>query len=648
MGNEISLTKNKDKEEDKNRKEFNKNIKKTKDEYFKLIRKDLKETLGQINTVLDKDNIDSNINKDTWLEFIKTKFEIYFQKHKDNYDFNYIDNNYYEILFYLNTIDETKESKHIYKLGIYLKEYLEENKEKKSNKILKASSNYFVEKENVKENILEKEKEIEKENILEKEKEKEIITKEFIIWNGSEFIFEDIEKLDHPLNKFIKHLSFILSYIYEIEFEKIKNSYSLENEENQEKEEKEENEEMENEKIGIIKTKFSEIITINIDKLNVNNDNNLKSNDSRYSEFSKSSNFYKQEKELNILYDKIHKEILFFSQILTGALIRFYNIQNSCSNKILEIFNEKVKDLLLRNELYRVIYDIKTALHIKRKNIFSVNLIKYYDQMPYCISNNPYVCMDNNFRKILKKVFKKNNYTNDIKFNKEEEEEEDEENEEGEKVIEEFNAEKEKDKDIEGSGKEANINRINKFKSISKDIYENKYRIKNKNIISLPFEKTLFLLRKFNECKSMLKKIDLIFLLRESIFEEINFFWKEIPVKAKYISVDADNILSIFVYLIIKSQNANLYIDVEIMNSFLSKDIKLTRKGYFFSLIQSSVEFIIDNINEDQINENIKDYNENINKEIEIMGKTPHEILDFTYNDNLNNCNSDNRWIYDI
>jgi len=57
--------------------------------------------------------------------------------------------------------------------------------------------------------------EIEDKNI----EENIILTKDTILWRGSQFIFEDMEKNNHPLTSFIRYLGFILSEIYERGFE---------------------------------------------------------------------------------------------------------------------------------------------------------------------------------------------------------------------------------------------------------------------------------------------------------------------------------------------------------------------------------------------------------------------------------------------
>ena len=127
-----------------------------------------------------------------------------------------------------------------------------------------------------------------------------------------------------------------------------------------------------------------------------------------------------------------------------------------------------------------------------------------------------------------------------------------------------------------------------------------------------------------------------MFKLRESILNEIDIFWEGIPLKSKYKLVDADNILSIFVYLIIKSQLTNLTVDIEFLNDFWSNKTKLSRKGYFFSIFQSSIEYIIEKVNLEHIDGNIKEYNDNLIKEMEILKIKPYEIIEYLNDDKIN------------
>lgn len=86
----------------------------TKKEYFQAIRTDMKKTINQINTLIHIES-DSKEGDDTWVNFTKNKLKHYFQKNKNKENF------IKEILLYMDNLEETHESKHIYNLKIFIK-----------------------------------------------------------------------------------------------------------------------------------------------------------------------------------------------------------------------------------------------------------------------------------------------------------------------------------------------------------------------------------------------------------------------------------------------------------------------------------------------------------------------------------------------
>ena len=311
-------------------------------------------------------------------------------------------------------------------------------------------------------------------------------------------------------------------------------------------------------------------------------------------------------------FTKIQKEIIHISNILTEALIRFYNIKNSCSEKILEIFLEKIKDIFIRHDLYRVIFKIKSSLLSTKKNEFSANLIKLYNIKPNYLGTSPYFSQDINYRKILRSI------TQEIlKSDLEENIFSTPDNNKFSNIL-----------NIQrlSLNNENNIH-LNLLDNINENYLHSEI---DENFSTIPFSETLALLRKLNDCNSILERIDLMFMLRASILSEIDKFWEKIPLKMKHRSVDADNLLSIFIYIIIKSQITNLIIDIEIIDSFISKNIKLSRKGYYFSIFQSSIDYIISNVNMEQFDINVKEYNFNIKNELRKIGLNPNAVLDLS------------------
>ena len=82
-------------------------------------------------------------------------------------------------------------------------------------------------------------------------------------------------------------------------------------------------------------------------------------------------------------------------------------------------------------------------------------------------------------------------------------------------------------------------------------------------------------LAEINRSDSFIEKIEILSNIRNFIIEEIDEFWNNLPIPRNYFN--SDDLLSIFIYLIIKSQLSDLIIDIEIIEDFT----KLSSKGKF-------------------------------------------------------------------
>jgi len=280
---------------------------------------------------------------------------------------------------------------------------------------------------------------------------------------------------------------------------------------------------------------------------------------------SSSNDILSKQDIILILYKNIINDILFYSELLTTALFKFYSFYNQTSLKSFNILKEKIKDLLLRRNLFRCIYKIKSKLLEKKKQYFSRCLVEHYNIKPYSLSISPYFSLDPNFR---------NSFLNVLK--------------------------------IQG----ANM--------LSTKILYNE----------IEFRESIFNLREINKYESMLEKIDAIYNIRSILLKEIDNFWENIPIRKVYKIIDADNLLSLVIYLIIKCQMNDLITELAVIDDLLDSKIKSSRKGYFFNLMNSSLEYFISHFNSDQIKENICEYEKNVKQILNILAINPEIIID--------------------
>ena len=197
-------------------------------------------------------------------------------------------------------------------------------------------------------------------------------------------------------------------------------------------------------------------------------------------------------------------------------MIKFYNISDEPDYKIIDIIGDKINNLLISGEILRFLRWIKFKLNKQIVIKYQEKFLEYYNILPKDLSVSPFFSLDEEFKTKMFSLY--------------------------------------------------NIPELK--------IEENK-----SNYSNLPFFKSLKYFREINSRETILDKLEIMFNLRNIILTEIDDFWKGFPYLEEKRLVDADNLLSIFIYLVIKSQLVNLIIDIEIINDFINKSLKLSRKG---------------------------------------------------------------------
>ena len=116
----------------------------------------------------------------------------------------------------------------------------------------------------------------------------------------------------------------------------------------------------------------------------------------------------------------------------------------------------------------------------------------------------------------------------------------------------------------------------------------------------------------------------LIASISSEITKCVNNYWKgmEHYINPTLLNINADELISIFIFIIIKSQMPELLIHKKIISNFTTKNIKLSTIGYFNITLEESVQYILNSaINElgfedkyNQINDVISNNSGNDNK----------------------------------
>ena len=107
--------------------------------------------------------------------------------------------------------------------------------------------------------------------------------------------------------------------------------------------------------------------------------------------------------------------------------------------------------------------------------------------------------------------------------------------------------------------------------------------------------------------KTPFEKLVLLAAISDQIMENANNFWKEMKpyIKKDYLNIEADDILNIFLYVLIQTQMPEILIENKIINNFTTELIKSSSLAYNLSLLEASIDYInglkdINNLNVDE------------------------------------------------
>lgn len=90
------------------------------------------------------------------------------------------------------------------------------------------------------------------------------------------------------------------------------------------------------------------------------------------------------------------------------------------------------------------------------------------------------------------------------------------------------------------------------------------------------------------------EKMMLIASVGTEITNCINEYWKGMEhfIKPTYLHIDADQLMNLFIYILIKAQFPEILVHLQIISDFTTKSIKNTVLGYYSTTVQAAVNFI--------------------------------------------------------
>ena len=131
-------------------------------------------------------------------------------------------------------------------------------------------------------------------------------------------------------------------------------------------------------------------------------------------------------------------------------------------------------------------------------------------------------------------------------------------------------------------------------------------RTNNDDRISYPYETAIQLLKQIKKYKTPFEKMMIIASISNEITDCINDFWQEMEnyIKKDLLGIEAEQIMTIFIYIIIKSGITDIFVHCKMIKYFTTSTTQTSMIGYYYSTIEASITYIRDLKNVDELFDN--------------------------------------------
>ena len=112
--------------------------------------------------------------------------------------------------------------------------------------------------------------------------------------------------------------------------------------------------------------------------------------------------------------------------------------------------------------------------------------------------------------------------------------------------------------------------------------------------LPIPFSSAINLLKNIRNFKTPFEKIVILAALSDQITESVSTFWNSMMnyIKNSYLFIEADEIMAIFVFIIIKAQMPELLVETKIITNFTTPCTRAFNISYNLTLMEASIETI--------------------------------------------------------
>ncbi len=107
----------------------------------------------------------------------------------------------------------------------------------------------------------------------------------------------------------------------------------------------------------------------------------------------------------------------------------------------------------------------------------------------------------------------------------------------------------------------------------------------------VPYKSSMDLLKTIKMVHAPIEKINVLYSMGNEIIKNINNIWKPLEkyLPKNYLSVDGDELIKIFAYIIIKAKIPEILSHLSFIKNFTTKDTKSSMIGYYYTTIEAGV-----------------------------------------------------------
>ena len=130
-----------------------------------------------------------------------------------------------------------------------------------------------------------------------------------------------------------------------------------------------------------------------------------------------------------------------------------------------------------------------------------------------------------------------------------------------------------------------------KLNIFTKDIFENSSEIDP----NIPYSKAIVYMQKIVDFKAPLSKLIVVASVSNIITECVNRYWENMKyiIKPEMLSIDADELMTIFIYIICKCRMSSLLVHADFINYFTTPITKNAMIGYYYTTLQGCLDFLM-------------------------------------------------------